>query len=368
MRREIIYKGLLLQSDKSQYFFVQEGSSPGLIETNNTLTLTYISGSTAKSVSESLGIKLVGPGNDVLEPMTKATKFKNTYLTLNEIKFQKLTYDPHTVNIILVRDSESRVVQTYSHTVIIVSKEDYENPEFINFLFYSGNFLYIKPYGPKKTICQIYNFPKIIVKDSDITLTSTNDNLFTLRRRYNDYLIRAIDYQDQFILEIRRLLDNYGIELVRVNKEMTLSSTSYITYQFSQTPIKYAPMKRGDPDRNIMSHKQPVDFTLHTTDMVLLHDFKNKYSNSYLLTNFATFKTSDKVGDRWSAAIKWSAITEDFNHVYQPDDNSNFSWTCSFRAELYFYEVLDTRWEFLSEIIQILEVEDTSQTEETIVK
>ena len=79
-------------------------------------------------------------------------------------------------------------------------------------------------------------------------------------------------------------------------------------------------------------------------------DAKNKYNNVQLLTNFCEFKTPDKYGQRWTAAVKWGGITEDFNQTYQQDNNSNFSYECQFRCELYFYEVLDDRYEFLKEI------------------
>ena len=105
------------------------------------------------------------------------------------------------------------------------------------------------------------------------------------------------------------------------------------------------------PDDNIISQKLPVDFILHTTDMVMFFDFKNKYNNVNLLTNFCEFKTKDKYGKKWSAAIKWTgSITEDFNHMYQSDENSNFSYQCQFRCELFFYEVLDTKYKFLEDI------------------
>ena len=133
---------------------------------------------------------------------------------------------------------------------------------------------------------------------------------------------------------------------------------SYITYQFNQSPVNENHPKRGDMDRYIIQRKQPIEFVLHTTDMILYHDFKNKYSNVNLVTNLTEFKTTDRYGDRWTAAAKWSPITEEFNQIYQPDDNSNFAFQCQFRCELYFYEVLDTRYEFLEEIIYRLELED----------
>jgi hypothetical protein len=36
--------------------------------------------------------------------------------------------------------------------------------------------------------------------------------------------------------------------------------------------------------------------------------------------------------------------------MYQPDDNSNFSYQCQFRCELYFYEVFDMKYKFLEDI------------------
>lgn len=316
------------------------------------LTLTYIPGETAGSLSQTLGIPLVGDPAMNMEPMTQSGKFKTTTVTLNGLKLQKLTHDPHIISIVIVVDSESRVVQNYARTTIVANKNDYNNPDFIKFLFTSGNFLYLKPIGCIPEGYSLKNFPKIIIGDKDLTLESTSEVEYTLRKRYNDYVIREVDYHNQLILELRNILDNYGIDLVRLNKETSLSRTSYITYQFNQTPSLYSHPKRNEQERGIISHKQPVDFVLHTPDMVMYHDFKNKYSNVLLLTNLTEFKTTDKYGDRWSAAIKWGQITEDFSgNSYQQDDNSNFAQQCTFRCEIYFYEVLDTRFAFIQDIL-----------------
>ena len=196
---------------------------------------------------------------------------------------------------------------------------------------------------------------KLNINSKSLTLTSDSETVFTLRRRYNDYLIREIDYQDQFILEIRRILEDYGLELVRINKEQTLTKTSYVTYQISQTPMRALHPGISYPENKLLYYRQPVDFTLHTTDMVMYHDFKNKYTNLDLLTNFCEFKTTDRYGGRWTAAIKWSSVTEDFNHVYQPDDNANFAYQCQCRCELFYCEAFDDRYKFLTEIVTRLD-------------
>lgn len=352
---DIIYRGLKLSSNKCRYFQVIEGATSSIVENEDksTLILTYSPGSTSGTLSDLLGIQCFERDIDMI-PMGLPKRFPVTLVTLNGLKLRKLTYDPHTINIVIVSDSESRVIQNYNYTTIIVSEEDYKNPEFINFLFYSGNLKYLQPIGPKPSCYEIRNFPKLIIRADNVDLSSSSEVVFTLRRKYNDYVIRSIDYQDQFILEIRKILEDYcGIELVRINRETPLRKTNYVSYQIIQTPVKDNHPKYMDD--KIIQNKESVEFWLRCTDMPMFFDFKNRYNNVNLLTNFCEFKTPDKYGQRWTAAVKWGPITEDFNHTYQQDNNSNFSFECQFRCELYFYEVIDERYEFLKEIVLRLE-------------
>lgn len=353
---EVIYRGLKLASGKCKYFQVKEGTTNSVVQDlqRSVITVTYTPGSTSGSLSKLLGIPKVGSDLEMVS-MPRPVLFPKTTVTLNGLRFKKLTYDSHTIRFVIVADSESRVSQDYTHTTIVVSQEDYKDSKFIDFLLYSGNLHFIKPEGPKIKGWEIRNFPKIPVNSESLNLESDSEIVYYLRKRYDDYVIRSIDYLDQFILEVRRILDDYGIELVRLNKERALSKTSYITYQFIQTPVKQNHPKYADLDENIMQHKQPMEFVFHCADMVMFHDFKNKYSNVNLLTNFCEFKTTDRYGDRWTAAVKWERITEEFSHTYSQDDNSNFAYQCMFRCELYFYECLDRSYRFLDAINTELE-------------
>lgn len=331
---------------------VREDSSSSL------LTITYQEGSTSKEVSEATGIRLVTSGTELMTSSGKVREIPTTIISLNGLRLKKLPIENHIINIIIVEDSESRVAQDELGTTIVVSNEDYKNPEFLQYLFMSGNLVYLKPVSRIPENYEIRNFPKIIIKDKPLELTSKSYKPFYLRRRYDDYVIRSIDYQNQFILEIERILKDYGVELVRQNKERTLTSTSYATYQFNQTPVRVTHVRSIHPDSKIISYKLPVTFTLSSPDMVRYFDFKTKYLNVDLLTNFCEFKTSDKYGDRWSASIKWGQITEDMNHQYMPDSNSNFAQSCQFQAEIFFSEVIDDRYDFLKEIGYKLEAVD----------
>lgn len=362
MISEIIYNGLVLKSPKGcRYFKVQEGNNISLIEdtTTSTLTLTYTPGCTSETISNYLGITQIGDSKE-MEPTLKSGSFKPTYITLNGLKLQKLTAGTHIFSVVIVKDCESRVIQDYDHTTLVISETDVEDQDFVKFIFYSGNLKYLRPVGQMPGCWRFYNFPRVTIKDSDVDLTSESKISHVLRRRYDDYVIREINYIDQFILELRRILDNYGIELVRINKEETLKITSYIAYQISQTPSKNHHPNYNDEEQTIISCRLPIDFTLRTTDMVMFYDFKNKYNNLDILTNLCEFVVLDKYGNNWTAAVKWSQITEDFNHIYQSDDNSNFSQQCQFRCELYFYEVIDSRKnDFLKQILyEIRDMDD----------
>lgn len=352
---EVIYKGIHLSSAKSKYFYVVEGNTTSLVDDINSsvLKLTYIKGQSAKSVAKLLGLCHTGEDCELL-PMTSSYKFPNTVLSLNGLKLKKLTYDPHIVKIVIVSDHESRVSQSYDHTTIVVSENDYKNPEFIEFLFFSGNLLYLKPEVSKKCFIggnwELKNYPKIYIADKNVTIDSESQKIYQLRNNYDRYLIRSVDYQDQFFNEIRYILDDYGIELCRYNREKTLQSTSYISYRINQTPSRTQHVLYSDVLEDSISYRCPIEFELRTTNMHLYFDFKTKYGNLDLLTNLCEFKTSDKYGERWSAAVKWGRVSEDFSHLYESDNNANFSYQCQFNCELYFQEVYDKSYDFFDEI------------------
>ena len=214
---------------------------------------------------------------------------------------------------------------------------------------------------PKKCLgtWEIRNFPRIIVGDKSLDIKSDSETVYSLREKYDNYRIRSIDYQNQFIEELRKRLGEYGIELARYNREKTLSNTSYVTYKFSQTPVNYNHPMYSDEHCTILNHRLSVELELRCDNTQLFFDFKNKYNNVDLLTNFCEMSTMDKYGDLWVSAIKWGRITEDFSQLYEADNNSNFSLQCQFSCELYFYEAYDDRFSFIEEINIEIENENT---------
>ena len=110
MCNKVIYRGLELMSLKgSQYYEVIEGCTNSLVESNGVLTLTYTKGSTSWSLSDFLGIPKAGR-NMEMEPTRGPRRFKEVIVSLNGLRLQKLTAEDHIIHIVIVADSESRVV------------------------------------------------------------------------------------------------------------------------------------------------------------------------------------------------------------------------------------------------------------------
>lgn len=353
---EIIYQGIYLPAKGCKYYQFKEGSCIKSYRKDQTVVIEFPKDTQSKAVADTLGLEHLGRSR-VLSGMGRPERFKDITFEINGLKFRRLTHDPHFIRVILVSDSESRVLQKYTGTTFVISKEDYENPEFCSYVLWGGGLRYIVPVGPKSCLkdWRFRNIPGVLISESGQKINTESSLIYALSNRYDDYRIRSIDYQEQFITEIRRILSDYGVELVRTNREETLRITSYVTYNFSQTPVKETHPKMDDLDSGVLQHRVPIEFELRCTDMKMFYDFKNKYNNVDLLTNMCEYRTQDRYGDSWAAAVKWGPITEDFNHVYSQDNNSNFSYQCQFRAELFFYEVYDRMKSVILEVNYELE-------------
>ena len=359
------YQGLVFETS-CKYFYIHTGETYALREDKRTSVyeITFPEGATSDNVSGVLGISREGK-SQVLKGMTRPEKFSNTTVTLNGLRFRKLTYDQHIIKIVIVQDSDSRVLQGYTYTTLVISEKDYKNQEFIEFLLCSGGLKYLVPEISKNCLKKqggwaIRNFPRIIVNNTSLDLKSDSETIYSLREKYDNYRIRSIDYQNQFVEEIRKRLGEYGIELARYNREKTLANTSYVTYKFSQTPSNSNHPMYSDQHCTVLHHRISVEFELRCDNTQLFFDFKNRYNNVDFLTNFCEMTTMDRYGDLWVSAIKWGRVTEDFSQLYEADSNSNFSLQCQFSCELYFYEAYDDKHRFIEEIIYEIDNDEDS--------
>lgn len=358
VQNEFIYYGIKVSTDKSYYKFV-EGSKVSVKESEkcDNICITYPAGMTSCKLAPMIGFT---PFDDMVVPPTPPNgyvKYHPVTVSFNGLKFRKLTVGSHVVRIVLTDDNDTRVVQNYYGTTIVYNIKDLGDPKMKEYLF--SNLRYLKLLD-KSRVCwkdyDICDFPKIIVDKKNLELTSDNRHVYKLRNIHDVYLVKAIDYEHKFLDLLSKKLSDFGVELMRINREKTATITSYVDYAINQTPVKYIHPRARAYQGDIMCHTLVIDYMLHTPDMILYFDFKNRYNNVDFLTNFTEFKVKDSKGQDWTAAVKWGPITEDFNHRYNQDSNANFANECSFRSELYFYEVYDTEYYIIREIQQELGV------------
>lgn len=350
---EIIYCGVKFCTDCSYYRF-KIGDYPSIITDSikGTVDITYKEGMNSSELCRFLSLECI---NDMEIRETKNfIHYHPVTITLNGLKFKKVIEERHVVNIILVEDHPSRVVQNYNKTTMVLNVDELKDPEFKEVLF--SGLKYIRPSRKSDyKNYEFYNFPKIIIDNKSLDISSNNKYINKLRESHDIYLIKAIDYEHEFFRRLQGICEEFGLELTRVNREETLRTTSYISYSINQTPVKYVHVRSKTYQSDVMCHMVPIDYQLRTPDMVLYFDFKNRYNNVDLFTNFTEFYTQDRYGGNWLAAVKWGVLTEDFNQQYNVDDNSNFSYQCSFRSELYFYEIYDKNYNYIKQIIVELE-------------
>ena len=324
MTNTVNYQGLQIVSS-CKYLYIHSGDCNYCRNTDSVYEISFKEGSTNKEIGNLFGIKTIGR-EQYLKSMSKAEIFPNVIVTINGLKFEKLTYDQHIFRIVLIGDGNSQVIQTYEHTTILISDKDKEDKTLMSAILCGINgqsLLYMRPIAAKKCLnsWEWRNFPRIIINNTSLDLKSESTTIYYLRAKYDNYRIRNIDYQNQFVEEIRKRLDEYGVEFVRYNREKTLTRTSYVSYRFSQTPVSALHPAYRDDLNQITYKKILVELELRTSNTQLFFDFKNRYINVDLLTNFCEMTTMDKYGDLWTSAIKWGRITEDFNQMYEQDNN-----------------------------------------------
>lgn len=110
-----------------------------------------------------------------------------------------------------------------------------------------------------------------------------------------------------------------------------------------------------------------IELKLSSPDFVLYNDFKTRYQNLDLISDFTEFQTRDKLGRMWVSNLIWSSIDTSFNQDYNTDELSNVAWEVPFSVELHYYTVYDEQYYNIQGIIMSLVGEDSkTQTSITI--
>lgn len=271
---------------------------------------------------------------------TDYKRIESPIIDLNGLVIKKLIQDHYVYNQFLVDNIEDFIMDFDSHrcTVLIPNKAKCDIDNYIKLLNHNP-YLEIICYDNLKLIENYYN---LIFSRKSVSIPSTNQFAFNTKKKYEKYILRMVDIQSSFNTQFTELLKKFGIELIRYPIAENVHAVNHIVYRITELGAQQ--MRKTDDEETLkyaIQHKAAIDFDASFPDIIMLTDFKNKFQNLDLVTNFTEFYTKDKLGRCWISNIKWGMISTDFEQDFSQDNFGNNAFKATFNAELYYYVVYD---------------------------
>jgi len=290
--------------------------------------------------------KLINKNITVLKPQklkeTDFIKVVNPIINLNGFKFKKLIMNDYVFSQFIVKDLD-QFVMTYDENqceILIPRIYSYDFKKYECLLRQNPYFEVIE-----NKLESINNFYTVNLTNRDLTLKSENTYSYPTKQMYTKYILDMIQVQESFIDNVRSKLLDFGLELVSLPLDKNTHSEHRVTYRFMETGRQTTHRTDAIPGRYLTGQSDKIEFKLSTPDMVIFNDFKHKYQNMELLTNFMEFYTRDKLGFDWISNVFWDPIDVTFNQDYTQDELGNVSFETPFYATINYYVVEDQKFE-----------------------
>lgn len=292
------------------------------------------------------------------------TKIKIPTINLNGLKFNKLIQEDHIFNQFIVREIEDiKLFYDSSVTYLLVPDSKLISVEEYLTIFNQHPLFKVKESIDFKAI---NNFSNILLRDTNVTLTSTNSFKFNANEYYEQYSLRSIDTMDSFIDQLKKVITPFGLQLVKVPYNEAQVSSNKLIYKITELDKRLF-HKGIDPVLNVaQKHEATINFHLSCTDYKVYSDFCIRYQNLDFVSNFVEFITLDYYGNPWSASVWWEPIQTSFkSDEYSQDESGNVSYTADFECKLSYYIVKDEKVHLITKIIVQL-IADPNQILSTI--
>jgi hypothetical protein len=176
---------------------------------------------------------------------------------------------------------------------------------------------------------------------TNLRLENLNSIVFNPKDSYDRYLIRDVDYLGTFILKLESILNQYGVALHRYPIDTNTPRSDRLIYKITEYQVQESPKSNYGPFRDVVRHKTTIEFEGSFLNQVVFEDFRTRYQDVRLLTDFTTFYVETKHGKKILASLKWSQINTDWNPDYNVDNQGNSGIPCTFNVELRYYVIYD---------------------------
>jgi hypothetical protein len=295
---------------------------------------------------------------------TDYIKIEIPIINLNGLKLKKIVQGDYNFCQFIV-DNVEEFTMDYKEDrclILIPKKLSYDIEKYISLLKLNP-YLEIVDYSELEKLNNYYN---INFSKRSVVINSTNETVFNTNEKYENYLLGVERIQSSFRRQFTSLLKDYGVELVPYPISENVSQVNYIAYKITELGAQQSRWNADEETlRYAIKHKAVIDFDVSSPNLIMLSDFKNKYQNIDLITNFTTFYTKDKSGVNWLSSIKWGPINTDFEQDYSIDASGNNAFKATFQAELHYYIVYDELFYNINELIFDLASSDLNDQEST---
>lgn len=354
---EILIQGLKISTQceyvkftKSQYLEITE-------EVIDSIPVFHI-----KFPSGFLNTNIIHNQISVIEEVTLTetdyVKIENPIINIGGFKFTKLTNNPYTFSQFIVDDIDKFIIDfDEQHCTILI-------PSMFNYRVDKYKCIFDKnPYLKRLNDLddfELRNLYGLRILDKDVGLNPISNFKFNSKKFYTKYIIDSIDYIDSFIEKLEKIVSDFGFELIRLPIDSKAHSVDRITYRYTEIGKQTSRKTDYSPMRFIVDETAHIEFKITTPNISKFMDFRNRYQNLDIISDFTQFYTKDKLGRNWISSVFWSPLDTSFMQDYSQDEQGNYALEAGFSADMSFSIMYDEAFYKAHDIIiSILEGNNT---------
>ena len=187
--------------------------------------------------------------------------------------------------------------------------------------------------------------------DESFSFDSNNGFVFATKKFYERYSLRMIDVMHSFLTKLEKRMQDFGLQLVGFQMDEESLSPNNVKYRITELGRQISRPSFSVTERYAVKHKSVIEFELSASSLVVCNDFKTRYQNYDLISNFTEFYTTDAYGVDWISSVNWGEITTNYTQDFETDQTGAIASTAQFSCELNYYVVFDDTYPRIQKII-----------------
>lgn len=284
-----------------------------------------------------------------LEPMDHYVMVKNPIADLNGLVLKKIAPGEVSFNQFIVKDLTEFTVWYDEHRIVILVPESRipDKKAYIDAVGVLPMFEVVSS-DELQSPTNIYG---LRMGDESFSFDSNNGFVFATKKFYERYSLRMIDVMHSFLTKLEKRMQDFGLQLVGFQMDEESLSPNNVKYRITELGRQISRPSFSVTERYAVKHKSVIEFELSASSLVVCNDFKTRYQNYDLISNFTEFYTTDAYGVDWISSVNWGEITTNYTQDFETDQTGAIASTAQFSCELNYYVVFDDTYPRIQKII-----------------